>query len=235
MKTRASVVRVLTVLIWLCCSSVVLVSHVHALAASAAIGDAIYADRNCLVEREQQSGDGYSAFIPELSIVGTLPPGTLGLPGEQIDWLITLINDGTAAGTNIVVTDVLRDELRVDHVVADNGIPTVDGQRIDLVIPVLSPGEMVAMQITTTVLRGSATGSLINRVTMTAQGPDGEVVESAVAEVFVPTRLPATGYPPQQDLPGEGEPSAFVVALFAFSIVAISAWIIWRRGQWSYE
>ena len=176
-----------------------------------------------------------STFDPAISLAGALAPGSLGLPGEQITWTISVTNPGPAAGTDLVITDTLRDELRVDRVIADRGQVVVSSQVVVLTIPVLNPGETALMQIQTTVLRGPANGVLVNQVVLAAPGSAGAITRSAAAEVFVPTGLPATGYPPSDDLPGEGEPSAVQVGLIAFGVVALTAVFVWRRGRrrWS--
>lgn len=174
-----------------------------------------------------------TTFEPEITVVGVLPPGTLGLPGEPITWIVTVTNRGMASGADLVIRDVLRDELRIDAVQVERGWQTVNGQTVEFSIPNLEPGETVGMQIVTTVLRGPADGLLTNRVRLVAKGPGGEVQKEAAAEIYVPTGLPATGYPPEEDLPGVGEPSLGLVAVLAAAAVGLTALVIYRRGRWA--
>ncbi|NDJ76848.1 MAG: DUF11 domain-containing protein [Chloroflexi bacterium] len=184
---------------------------------------------------DDDDGDGGDAttlvfFDPAISKIGTLSPGALGLPGERITWTIAVSNVGSAPGTEIVITDTLRDELRIDSVETDRGTFEVAGQTVTFFIPVLNPGELVQMRITTTVLAGPESSRLVNEALLNGTGPNGAVSERAVAEMPVPTGLPSTGYPPDE-MVNAGEPSVWVVGLVAFAMVALTAWFVWRRGQ----
>lgn len=178
------------------------------------------------LEAAQQPG-----FDPIANLAGVLPPGTLGLPGEQITWIVSVTNAGTVAGTSLVVTDTLRDELRIEHVRIIQGEAAVSQQTVTYTLPVLNPGQTIQIEILTTVLRSPANGALINQAFLNAQGPDGPVTTGAAAQVFVPTGLPATGYPPVEKLPGDGEPSVLAVGLVAFGVVALTAFFVWLRGR----
>lgn len=172
---------------------------------------------------------GRTVFEPVISKIGELAPNALGLPGERVVWTISVANHGEMAGANVVITDTVRAELRVDDVATERGSYTIDGQTVTLAIPVLNPGESVVVQVTTTVLRSPASGLLVNQASLLASGPDGEVSGTARAEVSVPSGLPATGYPP--DFPGEGEPPVWAVGLGAFALVGATALVVWRRGS----
>ena len=188
---------------------------------SGSIGAAGY---SCLLDQD-------GAFRPSLTVAGVLAPGALGLPGEQITWIITVGNNGTAPGADIKITDRVYDELRIDSVEVDRGDFAISEQVVVFNTPTLQPGEHFQMRINTTVLRTPPSGSLANRAQLTAVGPDGVVEETALTEVFVPSGLPATGYPPADDLPGSGEPSVLAVALGAVALVALAAWFVWWRGR----
>lgn len=171
------------------------------------------------------------SFDPSITLAGVLPPGSLGLPGEPITWVITVTNTGTVSGTKVVITDSLPGELRIDRAEADLGNAAITGQQVEFAIPVLNPGQSVEMRIYTTVLRSPADGIVLNQASLAASGPGGPVARKAVAEVFVPTSLPATGYPPAEDMPGHGEPSASQIALVALGVVLIAAVVVWYRGR----
>ncbi|MBI5961513.1 MAG: DUF11 domain-containing protein [Chloroflexi bacterium] len=179
---------------------------------------------------------GQLGFDPVFTITGTMSPGVLGLPGEPVTWTITITNASTTAGSGIVVTDTLPDTLRIDGVNVVQGQAAVGGQSVVYTLPALNPGETVQIEILTTVIRGPANGILINHAALTAQGPQGVVTKNAVAEVFVPTGLPATGYPPSEDLPGDGEPPVWMVGMIAALIVALAAMFVWARGRrWQHR
>ncbi len=168
-------------------------------------------------------------FAPVLVKTGTLAPGAMGLPGEQITWTITLTNQGTGAGTDIAITDVVRDDLRIDRVENVGGTFTISGQSVLLTFPRIEPGQTIEMRIMTTVLHSPADGLLLNQATLTALGPDGPVNDSASAEVSVPATLPATGY--AEPLPGDDEPPLWIFALGSAVVVGAAAFIVWRRGS----
>lgn len=172
-----------------------------------------------------------AVFDPALSLVGEFAPGSVGVPGEQVIWTITVVNTGDAVGTDILVTDTLNANLRIDQVTMDLGTSSVNGQTVVFSIPTLNPGETAQMRLTTTVLNGPNDGILVNQVVLTGQGPAGTVTDRAITQVSMPTRLPSTGYPPPEELPGEGEPSVYMVGLAALLSVLVTAYIVWRRAN----
>lgn len=175
--------------------------------------------------------ESLSPFDPAIDLEGVLAPGALGLPGEQVTWVITVYNPSPVVGTNLVVTDTLRDELRIEHAEADLGDVAISGQTVVLTVPVLNPGEKVQMRVLTTIVRSPANGVLLNQVLLAAKGVGGTVARNASTQLLVPGGLPATGYPPIEDLPGRGEPSALVIGLAAAGLVAVTALFVWYRGR----
>ncbi|KXK23970.1 MAG: Translocon-associated protein beta (TRAPB), partial [Chloroflexi bacterium OLB15] len=115
-------------------------------------------------------------FDPGLSKIGYLPEGSLGLPGEAINWDITISNYGGAAGTDVVVVDELRSELRIDGVTLEKGSYTISGQTVTITIPRLEPGEDVLVTIATTVLSTPDNRTFTNTATM--PGTDETVTAS---------------------------------------------------------
>ncbi|MCA0455419.1 MAG: isopeptide-forming domain-containing fimbrial protein [Chloroflexi bacterium] len=112
-----------------------------------------------------------NVFDPALSKLGYLPAGSIGLPGEQLHWLTTVTNNGGAAGTNVVVVDNVRPELRIDEVqVAPGSSYTVNGQQVLVTIPSLLPGERQDFTIITTVLTSPRAGSINNTVRINETG-----------------------------------------------------------------
>lgn len=173
---------------------------------------------------------GEDAFRLSLTVDGVLAPGALGLPGEQITWLVTLSNVGSAPGTDVILTDRVHDQLRIDSVEVDRGEFAISGQVVVFNTPRLAPGEQVQMRVNTTVIGAPPGGSVRNRVQLQAVGPDGAVEDAAASEVFVPTGLPETGYPPER-APGADGPSVLLVALIGLMAVAIAAGYVWWRGS----
>ena len=173
-----------------------------------------------------------SAFDPTIALTARLPSGSLGLPGEPITWLITVSNGGAASGTNVVISDTLQPELRVDQAHTQVGEFAISDQMVVFTIPVLEPGQTVQMQINTTVVRSPANGVMVNQAVLAASSLEGPVARKTTAEIFLPTTLPDTGYPPNGgDLPGNGEPSALQIGLAAFAVVMVAALAVWYRGR----
>lgn len=121
-----------------------------------------------------------SVFDPALSKVGELPAGSIGLPGEQLNWIVTVTNNGTVAGRDVVIVDNVRPEMRVDGVSLDSGTFTIDGQLVTVTIPVLNAGESIDFSIETTVLSSPRNGIMTNTVTTQDNS------ESAEAQVILP-------------------------------------------------
>ncbi len=172
-----------------------------------------------------------AGFEGTLTVVAELADGTLGLPGEAVTWLITLTNNGASAGADLLVTNTLGDELRIEDADTDYGEVAISERAVIFTVPELRPGQTVAMHVHTTVMHGPANGVLVNQVIVAGAGPGGSFTQSAVGEVFVPTGLPATGYPPADDLPGQGEPSVLAVGAAALLVVLAAAAFVWYRGH----
>lgn len=170
-------------------------------------------------------------FNPEFTKEVVLPTGSLGLPGEPIVWLLTITNTGLGAGEDLVITDTLRDELQIDDVTATRGTVTVNDQTVVVTVPELVPAASMQVRIYTTVRRGPPSGVLLNQALLEGSGPGGTVSRIAVAEVFVPSGLPATGYPLVGERHGEGEPSLTQLWLGAMLAVALTAYFVYRRGR----
>jgi uncharacterized repeat protein (TIGR01451 family) len=162
-------------------------------------------------------------FDPAISKIGFLLPGNLGLQNEQIEWFFTVTNIGNATGFNIIVTDVLRPELRIDQLkVAAPLVGTVSGQTITVLIPSLAPGQSVTFSLVTTVISGGST--IDNTACLNAPG--------LAAERCVTSQ-------PISSLPSTGEspiwwPWIMLAVLAAVSTVmgvVARNWLIRRRQQ----
>ena len=130
---------------------------------------------------------------PGLSKIGVLQPGQLGLPGEQITWIVTLVNTTGAPLTNVVISDTMQPELQIDSVTTSIGSASFSGQNVTVLIPFLNVGETATINIVTTVLNNPDAPYFENFVTMTADG--GRFAEAS-ARVPTVSGLPDTGYPP---------------------------------------
>src|SRR5262249_19022128 len=96
-------------------------------------------------------------FDPAISKVAVLQPGGFGFKGEKITWTITIVNNGSAAGNNVIVTDAIQPELHVDGADTGKGTFNINGQTVTFTIGTLNPGETVTMHIYTTVIKATST------------------------------------------------------------------------------
>jgi len=133
-----------------------------------------------------------TVFDPGISKMGFLQSGQLGVIGEQVEWVVTVVNNGNAAANNVIVTDTLRPELRFLRV-EGNVQSTVNDQTISVTIPLLNPDESVSFSLFTTVQPGHV--PVINTACVT--GINGEVCATGrtVGE------LPQTGETPHWRTP----------------------------------
>lgn len=130
-----------------------------------------------------------NVFDPAISKIGLLQPGQTGVVGEQLEWIVTVTNNGAVAGRNVVVSDTLVDALRIDRVDTPVGTVTIANQTVMVTIPQLNPGQSVRFSIFTTVLQGT---SIPNTVCVDADNLIDPVcyTTSAIRE------LPRTGETP---------------------------------------
>lgn len=123
---------------------------------------------------------------------GRLVGGRMGLPGEQVVWVITLLNTGIAPETNILILDSVAPELRIDDVTASVGQVSVVGQTVAIALAELRPGDSQQFMLTTTILASPEEGILENAAEIEGRGLSA-ATSVQVARVLA---LPATGQTP---------------------------------------
>lgn len=123
---------------------------------------------------------------------GWLVGGRMGLPGEQVVWVITLLNTGIAPETNILILDSVAPELRIDDVTASVGQVSVTGQTVAIALAELRPGDSQQVMLTTTILASPEEGVLENAAEIEGRGLSA-ATSVQVARVLA---LPATGQTP---------------------------------------
>ncbi|QPC81339.1 SBBP repeat-containing protein [Phototrophicus methaneseepsis] len=135
-------------------------------------------------------GASIDVFDPAISKLGFLVPGQTGVSGEQLEWIVTVSNNGGTAGTNIVVTDTVNADLRINSVEVPEGVTSdIEGQVVTVTIPALNPGQSINFSIFTTTLQGASvsntaclmadnygtslcsTGSSVNQLPSTGESP----------------------------------------------------------------
>jgi hypothetical protein len=124
-----------------------------------------------------------------------LSEGELGVTGEQLEWVITVTTPSAVTGTGILITDVLRPELRVDNVTTNRGTLSINGQAVSVNIATLAPNESVQISIFTTVLDGV---TIVDNTACVVA--DNQGAQECATALPVST-LPSTGETPYWRLP----------------------------------
>ena len=170
---------------------------------------------------DEGSGGGIAIFDPAISKLGFLSSGAIGLEGETIQWSITVSNPGGVTGNNVVVTDTLRSELRINNVNVPTGVSaSTSGQTVTVTIPTLNPGDSVQFSISTTVISGGLT--IDNTACVTASNI--AQVECATASAI--SQLPNTGETPR---------NASVMWLLLLSLCGLCTAGIYARIRMTYS
>lgn len=130
--------------------------------------------------------------------------------------MTTVTNRGTASGTNVVVTDTLRNELRIDSVNASGGVVNITGQTVTVTYANIAPGQTVTFSIFTTVLRSDVV--IDNTACVVANGTTQRCATAPSAM----KRLPATGEAPMwRDM-------TLVMVIIGIVITLLSGVFVWR-------
>jgi len=109
--------------------------------------------------------------------------------GSLVEWVITVGNTGTAAGTNVTIVDVVPGDYSINRVVVPDGSSTVSGQTVTITLPTLAPGQTTQISIFTTAQRVT---NAANTVSLSAANYSGTLTTTGL-----PIRqLPATGETP---------------------------------------
>ena len=108
----------------------------------------------------------------------------------QIDWIITITNNGNIAGDHVVVSDILPDGLQIDGVTIENADVHISGQNVTITFTSFEPGESIQFTITTTPL--SPDLLFFNTACLRSNNLDGERCATGTTI----TLLPRTGETP---------------------------------------
>lgn len=160
----------------------------HTLTSADISYDGLVTPFNFIILENDTQQPQIGVFDPAISKIGFLLPGQLGVTGERVEWVVTVSNLSAIAGNQVVVTDTLRPELRIDNVSAPGGSVSVTGQTVTVTYGVLSPNQTVQFSIFTTVINGAA---LDNTACVESATSSAECVTASVV-----ARLPQTGQTP---------------------------------------
>lgn len=129
-------------------------------------------------------------ITPRITKLGLLEPSNTQSRVPQILWSIMVSVTGATEPVDLVLTDILSPDLRLDRVETTHGSTSIDGQSVTISLPMLMPDETVQIMIHTTALNRSI--DVVNRACVVVTSSGREVcAESAVASV-----LPQTGESP---------------------------------------
>ncbi len=122
---------------------------------------------------------------------------SLALPGEEVTFVIEATNNGSAATTDVVVTDVIPDYLEILEVTTSQGTVTVEGQQVTVQVGTIGPSFVVEIVIRTRVAENAPVPLDVTNVAV-LRSPGSEDRISPAATVVVPaTYLPRTGRAPR--------------------------------------
>jgi hypothetical protein len=132
--------------------------------------------------------------------------------------VISITNNGSAAGNNIIVTDNVADGQRIDRVVTPVGTSQVQGQEVSVTIPTLLPGQTIRISIFTTLTHGIPPD---NTACLIADGLSTPRCAQGVAVA----RLPLTGATPTW------RNELLLAVGIGLSLTTVRAgFLLWRRG-----
>jgi uncharacterized repeat protein (TIGR01451 family) len=145
----------------------------------------------------------------------------LALPGETVTFTIVVTNNGTAAATNLVVTDPLPDPLSPESATTTQGSFSISGSTVIFAVGTVNPGQVITLTVITRV-RADVKPPL--DVTNTAHL--GAYNKSASATIRITSgALPATGESPD----GGPTHSGLIGMLVALGIGGVVLAIAQRR------
>lgn len=121
--------------------------------------------------------------------------------GDTVVFTVNVTNTGGAPIDDVVVTDDINAALDVVQVTSTRGVVTVTGNRVEVAIGTMNPGETVTITITTRVSQRAVAGTTIPNVAVAASPATGSV-PSNVVEVAI--GLGVDQLPPLGEAPVDG-------------------------------
>ncbi|MBI5960088.1 MAG: DUF11 domain-containing protein [Chloroflexi bacterium] len=180
-------------------------------------------------EQGGQGGTATGSLNPMITKTGELGAGQVGLIGDQVIWRISVTNPGTATAANLVITDTLPAELRITTVEMDRGSASVNGQTVIFTIPWVDPGETINLSVYSTIVQTPTADTINNTAGLTGISADGSsITGSASGSVQVASKLPSTGYPPDEE---SDRSSWYGFVLAGGVVVVVGSMIALRKRQ----
>jgi uncharacterized repeat protein (TIGR01451 family) len=120
----------------------------------------------------------------------------LAIPGDSVTFTLTVTNGGSAAASNVVITDNFPTQLQVVSASSTQGTFTVDGGTVIFVIGTVNPNQVVMLNVVTKV-RTSVTPPVDVSNTAILTWPGGSARNSNTVSVRITRgQLPSTGEHP---------------------------------------
>lgn len=125
------------------------------------------------------------------AIVKLVEPA-FALPGEDVEWVITVSNPHSVSIPNVSFVDTMPPQLEIIRVTTTAGTVSFSGQDVNFSIAVLNPGQSVTVRVLTLLRPGTPIPFVITNQAVLTSG----YVGTAEATLISASRLPNTGYEP---------------------------------------
>lgn len=164
-----------------------------------------------------------AAAPPDLAVVKTASSGT-ARPGEEVDFTITVTNQGGSVAEQVSVDDSVPDVFEIIGADSAKGTVSIDGQRVRVSIDSLAPGESVRVTIRARVKSDAPPGTVVNTVTVSTITPGDDPSNNTSS---VPVTIPAPAPPRALPRTGADPGGVALVALIGAGAIALS--LLFRR------
>ncbi len=180
--------------------------------------DQISSNASFISSTNNPSSEG-NEFVPDLRKLGFVIQGQAGST-NQIQWIITVANQGKDPGINLVFIDDVPQGLHIDRVEKSRGLVEINGQQVKLTLDRLEAGETFEFSIFT--IATDPSGEPINTVSLSADNLSG----TRTASSYAAKSLPVTG-----ETPGW---RTWVLAIMGVGTILFSVLImtrLWHRAK----
>ncbi|RMG79924.1 MAG: DUF11 domain-containing protein, partial [Chloroflexi bacterium] len=146
--------------------------------------------------------------------------------GEEVNWTVTVYNNGSITASNVVVSDTVPSQLRIVGVDTQAGTATISGQDVTINIGDLAPGASVEIVIRTVVRQDADVPFVVDNVAVMS-GTDSSNQQpferTATATLVSAQALPNTGETPLW--------RNVLLGVVLLSILTLGGWVAYRRTR----
>ncbi len=162
---------------------------------------------------------------PSLSIMMVCEP-TLAQPGDTVTFAITLVNQGNATASGVIVSDRVPQALRLIAGTASQGTFTISGAFITFNIGAIAPSQSVTLRIVTVVRADAPIPSdIVNVVRLDYDGGTTTQTTASATVHLTHGLLPTTGEHPTDPATG------LFGALWALGLIGVVGCLYWLRTR----